>query len=513
MSNRDLAAAWDYHNATKHSHESVRLNAHFLEWANQPLRFKIYEELEPIPLPGELAPSAVPALSAISATGSEVAQDLVPDLATLSRIFHYSAGITKKRDFGGGEILFRAAACTGALYHIELYLVCRDLPGLEAGVYQFSPHDRALRCLRSGDYRPLLVRATAGESHVREAPALIVFTGVYWRNAWKYQARTYRHTFWDSGTILANLQTVAAAHDIPARVVLGFVDDPVNRLLDLDTDKEVAIAIVPLGRSSNDSSDSASDIAPLNLKTAPLSRREVDYPMIREIHAASCLANEEEVLEVRGMVVSRSMPDPTGSLFPLHPVPMEEVAPESVEQVIQRRGSTRQFARESISFSQLSTILHYATTGIQADFLNPPGASLSDLYLTVHSVDGLPAGAYVYRRDRGALELLKSGDFRPDSGYLGLGQELPADASANIFFLADLESVLERMGNRGYRAAQLEASITAGKVYLAAYAQRLGASGLTFFDDDVTKFFSPHATEKSVMFLVALGKRARRVAG
>jgi len=43
-------------------------------------------------------------------------------------------------------------------------------------------------------------------------------------------------------------------------------------------------------------------------------------------------------------------------------------------------------------------------------------------------------------------------------------------------------------------------------MYLAAYAQRLGATGLTFFDDDVTDFFSPHAKGKSAIFLVALGK-------
>ena len=47
-------------------------------------------------------------------------------------------------------------------------------------------------------------------------------------------------------------------------------------------------------------------------------------------------------------------------------------------------------------------------------------------------------------------------------------------------------------------------------MYLSAYAQRLGASGLTFFDDDVTNFFSPHAEGLAVMFLVALGVPARR---
>ena len=53
-------------------------------------------------------------------------------------------------------------------------------------------------------------------------------------------------------------------------------------------------------------------------------------------------------------------------------------------------------------------------------------------------------------------------------------------------------------------------AILAGKLYLAAYAQRLGASGLTFFDDDVTEFFSPHAEGMSVMFLIALGKSVKR---
>ena len=71
-------------------------------------------------------------------------------------------------------------------------------------------------------------------------------------------------------------------------------------------------------------------------------------------------------------------------------------------------------------------------------------------------------------------------------------------------------AILERYGSRGYRAVQLEAGILGGKLYLAAYAQRLGASGLTFYDDDVVSFFSPHARGKSAIFLVALGRSALR---
>jgi len=128
----------------------------------------------------------------------------------------------------------------------------------------------------------------------------------------------------------------------------------------------------------------------------------------------------------------------------------------------------------------------------------------------VNNVQGLAAGAYVYHGEKKLLELLKPGDFREKAGYLGLEQQIPLDAAVDVFFLADLKKILQRFGNRGYRAVQLEAGIIGGKLYLGAYAQRLGASGLTFYDDDVVSFFSPHARGKSAIFLVALGQSAAR---
>jgi nitroreductase len=135
---------------------------------------------------------------------------------------------------------------------------------------------------------------------------------------------------------------------------------------------------------------------------------------------------------------------------------------------------------------------------------------LADLYLIASAVDGLPPGSYVLDLQQRGLEPLRSGTFRDQAGWLALGQELGADAAVNAYYLADLEPLLQRFGNRGYRAAQLTAAIAAGRLWLAAYAVRLGATGLTFFDDDVTGFFSPHARGKSVLFLLAFGHAARR---
>lgn len=503
--NRDTAAAWAYHAGTNHSLQSVRADHHQLEWANQPRPYKLYVDLPARQLEPSAGDSGIPALAAIAATGAGGDAVRVPDLPTLAAILHYSAGITKRLRFPGGVMDFRAAACTGALYHIELYLVCGDLPGLEAGVYHFGAHDGSLRRLRDGDHRAALVQATGGEPAVAEAPAVIVYTSTFWRNAWKYQARAYRHAFWDSGTIIANTLALAAAHDLPARVVTGFVDREVNLLLDLDPQREAALALVPLGRDPGLPLPPAPAIASLGLETAPYSRHEVDYPQIHRMHAASSLGSAEEVRAWRDGRLPHAASAPQGELVLLFPLDPSALPLAPIERVIQRRGSSRRFAETPVPAAALATMLTAATRGVPADYLEAGSQALAEPYLIVNRVEGLPPGAYRFHPDTQALEFLKTGDFSEEARYLDLGQDLAADAAVDIYFLADLNAILESLGNRGYRAAQLDAAITAGKMYLAAYALGLGATGLTFFDDDVIEFFSPSARGKSVMFLIALG--------
>src|SRR6202166_101428 len=443
MNNRDTQATWKYHDGTKHSSWSIRNNPHFLDWANRPQPFKIYPKIEPLPLPRDVPQTGVAALSAISEIASSSLVDSAPDLQDLARILYFSAGITKQRKSPGGEIYFRAAACTGALYEIELYVVTGDLAGLDAGVYHFNPADVSLRLLRKGDFRRNLAQATAMEPAVAHAPATIICTGTYWRNAWKYQARTYRHFGWDNGTLLANMLAVSAASGLPAKIVLGFVDGEVNRLLDLDIRREASLCLVPIGRTSERSLPAQREVPALGLETIPFSEREVEYPAMLEMHDASSLESVEEVAQWRGgppLLPSSAL---AGEAVRLPRLPEEEQPKDTIEQVILRRGSSRAFDKAaSITLAQLSTILECATRGLPADFLEP-GAQLNDLYLIVHSVLGLKPGAYFFGREQNTLELLKEGEFRAEAHHLGLEQDLPADACVDIFFLADLKRILE----------------------------------------------------------------------
>ncbi|MFQ5902939.1 MAG: SagB family peptide dehydrogenase [Candidatus Binatia bacterium] len=502
MDNRNIEEAKRYHEVTKHSYRSVRQSTHSLDWDNRPLVYKVYPDLSPIPLPRDFPAPAADTLQAVG--GAECSEEKAPGLKELSQILFFSAGLIKKKSYPGVEgYHFRAAACAGALYPIEIYVVSTDIPGLEAGIYHFNPGDFALRRLRSGDYRPELVGTAGDNQAIAAAPVTLVLSAIFWRSSWKYQARCYRYCFWDSGTILANLLAVMASEQMPCSVEMGFVDSKVNHLLGLDGEREASLCLVPLGRSLEWAGHAVTREMPaLSYKVAPLSEQQVDYPALKRMHAASCLVADEETRPWRGPCM-RPQAEIKNPATPLEP-PSERSSP--LGEVILKRGSTRRFAHQAISLAELSTILECSTRGIPADFLEGVETSLLDLYLIVNAVEGLDPGSYYFSPTQRKLELLQAGPMRHEAGYLCLEQALAADASAVVFFLSDLNRVLERFGNRGYRAVQLEAGITGGKLYLCAYSLGLGASGLTFYDDDVVKFFSPHGEGKDAIFVVALGK-------
>lgn len=509
MNNYDIEVAWHYHNGTKHPNGMLLNRFHFYNPANRPVPYKIYKDLHSVNLPLDKSES-LPALKAICTKIKEEDKSQIPDLPALARILYFSAGITKTIIYPGfGDVEFRATACTGALFHIEIYVVCKDLPGLDAGVYHFDPKGMKLVFLRKGDYRGVLVRASGYDTSVKYAPAILVFTDIFTRNSVKYQAREYRHAFWDCGTILANTLAICSAHNLPNKVIMGFVDDIITSLLDLKKEKEVPLALVPIGYAKEVSSQIL-PVEPLNIETEPLSNYDYDDPEILKMHQSSSLGSIVQVKEWRESSQETIKSSMTKNVIKLNPTSVDNMHTNSIESVIIKRGSPRVFLRESITFEQLSTIIYYSTRGLSSDFLEPYESTLIDLYMIVNAVDGVPSGSYYYDRKQNGLQLLRKGMFRNIAGNLGLDQDLSADGSVAVFFMTNLNVALKLFGNRGYRTAQLEASITGGRFYLASYAQKLGATGLTFYDDSVTQFFLPHAKDKSVMFMVVIGKKPKK---
>jgi SagB-type dehydrogenase family enzyme len=496
LGNRDIEAARTYHATTKHSYTSVRTDGHHLEWDNRPLPYKLYPEVSGLALPRDLSLARVPTLEAIAA-GDGPGESGEFTLEALTRILFCADGLTRRASVGGEDYHFRAAPSAGALYPVEIYAALPETGELESGLYHFSPADLRLRGLRRGDWRGLIARAAAGRPVLLQARAVLVLSAIFWRSAWKYRARAYRYCFWDAGTMLANLLAAAAAEGLSTELVTAFADPEIEALLGIDGEREGALCLVALGTGAA-APVTEPELRPLGLETIPLSREEVSYPDLVRMHQESRLLGPDESAVVADARVDSAPPPPAANA--LKPRCLEPSAALSLGETILRRGSTRQFAHKPIAAEELATIMAASSRHPRADF--PP---LSDTYLIVNAADGIAPGAYYYRRQSGEFELLKSGDFRREAGYLCLEQPLGADCSALVCYMADLDRALGALGNRAYRDAHLEAGLHAGRAYLAAYALGRGASGLTFYDDETTNFFAPHAAGKSPLLMVAIG--------
>jgi SagB-type dehydrogenase family enzyme len=493
-----VSAARAFHDATTHTPQSVRTGTHTLDWDNKPFPFKVYTELPALPLPREFDPVAVDVLTALDPAHRAPLRRL--DLERLAALLYFTAGVTRKKTFyGGGEMLFRAAASTGGLYQTEAYVAAGEVDGLEPGLYHFGPGDFALRRLRSVDVRAALAEAAADESLARRA-AVIVLSAIYWRNTWKYQARAFRHLFWDSGTMLANLLATGDALGLAPRLLTGFVDDAVNHVLGLDPEREWALELVALGPEGHPAAP-VEALPRIDHPVLPLSDESVDYPELRALLAASRL---ETVEAVRAWRAGERPPSRRPGAAPRALPPPRRQAGRGLGETIQRRGSTRQFSHTAITEVDLSTALWATGLAIGADV----AGGLVDVYVVVNAVEGLPSGAARYAPELHALEPLSEGHYRSKSGYLCLEQALGADAAAVLYFLSPLDDVLAVHGDRGYRLVNLEAGLAGGRAYLVAYGMGFGASGLTFYDREVVKFFSPAASGEDAIFVTALGRSA-----
>ena len=501
--NEKIEIAKNYHELTKHSYYSVRTTRYYLDWENKPYPFKVYINLPKYSLPNKIEKPDLQTHLSFEYPNETSNKITLNDIA---EILFFSYGITRKLRFSDEIFYFRAAAATGALYPIEIYLVAEGLKDLDNGVYHFDPGEFILSTLRKGNYMYYLYEYTGKNNTLKNSNVAFILTSLAWRNAWKYRERSYRHWFWDAGTVIANMISTLNSKNFNNELILGFVDDRINHLLGIDGIEEASVAIIALNGNRN-LEEANLEIPYKNPSYVNVSKKKKIYEEIIKINIASSFQTPEEVVNWLNKCYFGNDSNNIDALR-IKLMLYDNIETLKLGDTILRRGSARKFSLEPIRYEELSVILKYSFKPIKADFLPMHDQSLVDAYLIVNSVDGLDNGSYYYDRNKEELVALKKGKFRKIAEYLCLEQELAYQASVIFFLMTRLNEILNQLGNRGYRAAQLEGGIRAGRIYLISYSLGLGATGLTFYDDDITEFFSPHAEDKNNIIVVAVGKPA-----
>lgn len=456
------------------AHPEALLAFRPLDPANRPEPFKRYDT-PARPLARELRRSAPAAADVLS--GQPGAPSIL-DESLLGTLLFLAGGVTRVTNTTGDRpTWFRASMSAGNLHPVEIYVV-------GDGVDHYQPLEHALVPLR----RP--VNPVGGN---RTTGTALVLTGIPFRTCWKYGERGWRHLWWDAGCVLANLLAAAAAHGVASRVDVAFADEKVAEMVGIDGVDEVPLALVHLGPEVA-GRPSTEAMTALTATAQPVARNVLRFPLVVEAQAGSSL-RPDEVPAWRHAAAAASRPAP------------ERVAPPSkadrhdrVEDVILRRGSTRVFRPQPAPPDLLSWGLAAATTTFPRD--TAPGGTFLEHYVNVHAIPGLDPGGYLYAGENRYQGRARSDDARAYGARLCLDQPLGGDSAYTVFHATGLDGLVAALGGRAYRAALLEAGLVAGRLALNATALEGGATGLTFYDGLVGRYFR---TDASPLLATAVG--------
>ncbi len=478
----------EYHELTKHSVESLRRNPHFLDWANMPNPFRHYEGVPVLDLPADPPAPRISALDVLAGkTGNTFGH---AGAEFLSQLMFYSASISaSKRVPSSGDVYaLRVNPSSGNLHPTEFHFCTRGLAGWVDGLYHYRPSSHMAEQRATGDFGEQLPDPST--------PLIFVLTSIAWREAWKYRDRAYRYCLHDIGHAWQALVLSARSIGCESYALGHFTDDRVAESCVLAHDEWPMLIVGLHGPCIPVRTLIPQEAILFGGQPNRLSEKQEPYPVIEQIHAATKLGTEPAILSL-----DQAKAPGRGEIS----LPSYGPSSRSFGDVVRTRRSALDFmgGDESISLSQLAALLSSTNESLFADFATD---RFVYLYLYVHRVEGLAPGVYRYWPEHAELEKTRDGDQRLAAASLSLGQDLAGNACLAFSMIGDFETAGRLHGDRGYRYVHFEAGAIGQRLYLAAEALGLRATGIgAFFDERVNQYLKLSPEIGQVVYHFAIG--------
>jgi SagB-type dehydrogenase family enzyme len=489
-----------YHEFTKHTVEKLRRSQHYLDWANMPNPYRLYEGVPLLDLPADPPAPQIPALEVLDgklgntfandSTHSGVAKD---GAAFLSQLMFYSASISAIKRAAASTYALRVNPSSGNLHPTEFHFCTRGLVDWPDGLYHYRPSSHMAEQRAIGDFVSKLTDTAA--------PLVFVLTSIAWREAWKYRDRAYRYCLHDIGHAWQALALAGRAIACESFAIGNFVDDEVSARCVLNEDEWPMLIITLQGSSIPVISRELPKTVLYRGEANQLSDEKISYPRIERIHAATKLFAATKEISDGSSCADTLKLDESGGIE----LPPPFSTSNSFGDVVRTRRSALDFrgGDEFMSLPQLSTLLSSNAKPCFADFA---ANRFVRLYLYVHRVNGLERGVYRYWPEHAQLQQIKLGDQRLVAAALSLGQDLAGNSCVTFSMIGDFEKATQIYGDRGYRYVHFEAGAIGQRMYLAAEALGLRATGIgAFFDDEVHKYLNLAPEQGQVVYHFAVG--------
>jgi SagB-type dehydrogenase family enzyme len=501
--NKDTERLFAYHQATKHTYHSVRTNARYLDWHNQPDSFRSYGGAPNIDLPREPGFPDTGTFAAMaslaertnlpSEDGSESRETIELDLAWLSRLLWHSMAVSawKKVPGTGTRYSLRVNPSSGNLHPTETYVAVRAFTGIDDGLYHYRADRHAIELRSRGAWTQHLASALE-IPWASESPLIIGLTSIFWREAWKYGERAYRYCCHDLGHAMMSALLAARVLGLTGGAVAHFSDVRLSRAMGLAESDEAPMAFLVFPPRKHSIEFSAAPVEPVAGIPNELSAEEVRYELLLGIHSSTVLPEPAGPLPRFSMANSPVVSADAALSDPSHDAPFGST--------VRRRRSALDFDVRTppMERGELEQLLDFATRDWRADWRGnfggettslDRGADFVSLYLYIHRVRDCDPGVYRWDAVNRKLEQLHRGNVQRVAAFLSLEQALAGNSCFTVSMIADLGEAARVFGNRGYRYAYFEAGAIGQRLYVGAEALGWNATGIgAFYDDDVHRY-------------------------
>lgn len=512
MTQSSLQTVKDYHQRTKHRPGAYARSAGYMDWANQPLPYRLYQDTDKIYLPLGQGCNDSPASDLFQQSACSVAAISLQNIASL---LQNSLGLSAWKSYNGTEWALRINPSSGNLHPTECYLLLPELQSSAVGSSDLKKihsvhYNPYLNCLEK---RAVLTDSSA-EFLVEAKGFAIVLTSIAWREAWKYGERAYRYCQHDLGHALGALNIAANLNGWNVTVLDEFSNAKVDSLLGLNQSPQLAQEVEYVDCVCWVSAKPAdlhkvkqwlNQLGDFNYtgQANQLSQLHQDWPIINAVFKASHQLDfsfiSEEAKTSSGYAVNSEY-----VINCIKSLPSDE----SAQGLIQQRRSAQSFDREAsiISSELFLTQLQKTLPTQSVPFSVLPQAAQVNLLLFIHNVQGIDSGLYVWVRNTKHLQdlksamhsnfewqqcypdkplyLLKKGNYRRVAKALSCEQDIAADSAYSLGMLARFEESLDYSASQ-YPLLFWETGLIGQVLYLAAENDDLRATGIGCFFDDL----------------------------
>ncbi|MEA5600053.1 nitroreductase family protein [Nostoc sp. UHCC 0252] len=417
-----------YHEATKHSYLSVQLDPNYVDASTQPSAFKVYPKFY-----------------------RRVKLNLNNHVHSFISL---TSAITLEKVYKDGPYKLRVNPSAGALYPTEIYVQVRGIEGMVDGIYHLEVENNCLTLIYELIDDGLENYIIPGKSI---NGFIFLISCVYYRSSWKYQNRSIRYCFLDSGHHLGAIAASAYLHNRDIQLIFDFDKLSLNSDLGFEN-KEFITACAVSGEIQD------KKIRRLRLKVPFVSG--TDYfesnQFIEDAYQATTLQNHrQQQLEY----------------------PQFDFDKEKFYQVVWDRRSIRRFRKEAISQEDYLYIVQQLEQSIPTE-----NYEQIEIYSVVHRVEGMTPGLY-----KGTY-LVKTGNFSEKTGYLCINQAIAKDSAVTLFFVSDYLN---------YQTAMQIAGFLGQRLYLTSNYLGIQCSGIgAYYDNETQELLE---TNKDVLYGMVIG--------